>query len=120
VNKRWLIGIGTAILLIAAWLGWLYHMPVAIELPIVNAGEARVRLLLHGDGIDRHTLVELAPGERQVVKLATARGVLRVRSESARAQIDAVLLDDASALRGARVQLEIRSPSELVLAPRGD
>lgn len=120
LKKRWLLLFGAAVLLIAAWLGLRYNAPVAVELPIVNTGETEVRLLLHGDGVLQHALVHLPPGRRERVKLSTTRGALRVQSESERAKIDALLLDDASALKDARVELEVRSASELVLVPRSE
>lgn len=118
--KRWLLALGMVVLLLAAWLGWRNNAPVKVELPVVNVGDSEVQLLLHGDGIDQHALVILAPGERHTLTLSATHGALRVQSEGPRAKLDAVLLNDARALKGALVQLEVRSAGELVLVPRSE
>jgi hypothetical protein len=105
---------------LAVALGWWHQRPFDVLLPVVNRSDDTAQLLLYGAGLSAEVLIDrLVASDTQVVTLHLAGdGPVRIKAETRRAKLDAVLLQSTASLRRQPLQLEIRPGNQFVLEPR--
>jgi hypothetical protein len=116
---RTLLIIVLALLAFALFFLWRVGQQGPVSLQVLNQSSQPVSLRFHGDGLRRDATIEsLLPHEQVRVELQLAPGgSLHLASETPRARIDSLLLEQAHQLRKEHVRLEVRPGNRFVLVP---
>lgn len=118
-QRRWSLLV--LILLIAVSGGiWWWQQPRATPLIVEYHGQQALdSLLLHGDGLVRHALIQpVAPDSQVGLRLLPRRhGELRIQVRQGQQNIDARLLADVATLRQQPMKLVVGPGQRYVLVP---